>query len=216
MVVAVAQFGGFIWDSNAGGNAIEEWSCGISLQPTIGGPGVDTLVDAVAARIHTWFEAGGSGIDKTCSLEEVKFNLFAVATPWHQTTDPTVLHVYDTGTVRGGVTPAYRQPFTHSYKVSFDNSSRDRSTKGGFFVPRCAFEVGATGLLSSGEAGAAADQAQILINGLKTDTGWPVVVWSRKNGSTTAINRIRLGRKPDVQRRRSKDILENYLQRSVT
>lgn len=213
MPVALLVAGGNIYNANTGGSVIDIWSMSLALQPTIGGPSVEDFVSDVASNVATWFISSGAWIDATASLEFVKFNLYDT-TSGHQISDPTVEHVNSAGSVRGSHTPSVRQPFTHTYKVSMDDSTRSPRHRGGFYVPRCAAETQSDGLFSATDAGSMADAAKSLVDSLAATTSWPVCIWSRMDHATHNINRIRLGRRPDVQRRRSNAVPETYLQRT--
>lgn len=103
----------------------------------------------------------------------------------------------------------------NSYRVSLDNSTRNRRAKGGFFVSCVVLEVQADGRFSATDAENAADAAEYLINGVATASGMPVGVWSCTESAFYAINRIRVGRRPDTQRRRQNNLFESYVERLI-
>lgn len=99
---------GNVYDANAGGVVQEIWSCSLAMQPLIGSPDLEAIVDDVADVCRLWFIQADAGIDKTASLESVKLNYFADTSPFHQISDPTIEHVFPAGIIRGGVTPSVR------------------------------------------------------------------------------------------------------------
>jgi hypothetical protein len=201
-------FGGTITDGTATTSpAVEIWSCSVALV-VVDAWDPNSAIDDIYPLIVTWFEDADTCIHNTVTLDYVKANSYNILTG-RQITDPTVEHQFETGLVRGG-SGANTDAISKSYRVSIDNGTRDRRTRGGFFVPRTTMSVENNGRFNSGQVTAALGTASVLLDGLSNGFDASVGVWSRRDKSITIANRVRVGDVPDNISRRRNELRENY------
>lgn len=94
-----------------------------------------------------------------------------------------------------------------------------RSHRGRFFLPAFSTQVIDTrGELGTTSRDSVAAWAAALLGGINTTAGpgYQVVVWSRKNASTSVVTRVRVGNQFDVQRRRQNGVGEAYKEVAVS
>lgn len=208
MSLIVVRMSGHVYNSNTAGTVVEEWSCSLSLIGPLS-PDPSDYLAGISSACQAWFTNSDTGIDATAALEVVSVNEVDPITG-HQVNDPTIEDVLDTP-VRGALTPSVRQPLVNTYRVSLDSGVRSRRTKGGFYVPRVAFETQANGRLDPGDVGGAVEAAKSFLDAINdVDPSIAVGVWSRAGNSVTASTGVRVGDRADVIRRRSNEVIETY------
>lgn len=203
-------FGGRIYDATAGGNAVEYWSCSLSVSAVAFTTTLTAELAIAEPIIRTWFTSGNLAVSPTCSLEYVKYN--AIGANGKQTTDPTVQVLLPAST-RGGGSSSVMLPTFVSMRVSLDNQTRSRRAKGGFYLPRPASNVDVNGRWSSGITDIVADHTEAMLESLNSSLEGSVVIASGVDATNTVVTRLRIGRVPDVIRRRKNDLLESYVSR---
>jgi hypothetical protein len=206
-------FGGTIRTAAAGGDAIEIWSCSLSL---LQADPVDpaAVASVTGAAVQQWFVSPGANIHPSVRLEWIKNNEFNEVTGI-QVTDPTIEYAYPVD-YRGGGSSTVTHPIPTSYRISIDSSLRNASTRGGFFVPRAAAPIGSNGRFSTESMTAMTDAAELLLQSINAGVGMEIGVWSRKDGIVYTANRVRVGDVPDNISSRRNDLPENYLARDLS
>jgi len=184
---------------------IEQWSCSIATR-FVDGTFTDRLSD-IAGFCNTWFTDADSYISHTVTLDSVKFNGFDLATG-HQTTDPTNEHTYSP--FLRAPSSLNRYPLGTSYRISLDDGTRNRSHRGGFFVPRTTMQIDDSGRFDSTQIGNALATAATLLDAIDGLSNFSVGVWSRRNHAVTDVSRVRIGDVPDNISRRRNELREVY------
>lgn len=207
MSLIVCTWGGSINASNTTLSPVESWSNSLSLIGPVS-PDVHSLLPFVRTPLVDWFTGNNTGIDATVSLEWLKVNEFNISTG-KQITDPTNEYLWTTPP-RGYDALDFNAPMGTSYRVSLDDNTRSRTTKGGFFVPRTSLHVQHNGRFPTASVSAVVAAAQAFLLDLNTITGYDVAVWSRKDHSATTCTRVRVGDVPDNISRRRNDLDEAY------
>lgn len=214
MALVRLVWGGHIKNSDtSGGTDLDEWSCSLSLI-TAQDPDLLTIQSVAKTALQTFHGATGTRIGARAKLEWLKVNEFNPASPFQQITDPTVSDTYSTPTP-GAVTGSIFPTFT-ALKVSLDNGSRDRRTKGGFYLPLYAASPTVNGTYSTQHQTDVLSGFVTLHAALLTGTGvLDVGVWSKANGSVTAVTRVRVGNVPDFISRRKNALVETYVSQTI-
>lgn len=207
MALVVCTWGGSINASNTVSSPVEIWSNSLSLSAP-DAVDLDGLLALVRTPLVDWFEGNDTAIDATVSLDWMKVNEFNVVTG-RQITDPTVEYLFPTPP-RGYDALDYNAPMGTSYRVSLDNNTRNRRTKGGFFVPRTSLQVQHNGRFRTASVTAVAGAARDFMEALNLITGIQVGIWSRRDSSVTAVTRVRVGDVPDNISRRRDALDEAY------
>lgn len=206
-------WGGNFYGADAGGTAIDEWSCSLSLV-TATDPDMDFLSGAVPPIMKSYHTNSGMTIGARAAIEYVKVNEWEPGPPFHQITDPTKEVLY-TSSNRGSVLSNTTPPFV-ALKVSLDNGTRNRRTKGGFYVPMFSAALSQNGQYSSTITNSVRDTTIAMLGDLLVLAEVVSIgVWSRADGGTTAVTRVRVGSVPDVIRRRKNAIPEVYSTGSI-
>lgn len=214
MSLVVLQWGGRIVDDHGSTyNTVEEWSCSMSLLSTVS-PDPSTILATAGPLIASYHNDASSYVDSTALLDFIKCNEVDVATGI-QITDPTVELIYTTP-VRGGHGAGVYPILTSAYRVSIDNSTRDRTKRGGWFMPRGSFTTQGNGRIVPTQVAEMLTTATTLIDGLNAISNVSVGVWSRKNASVTAITRLRIGDVPDNISTRKNALAETYQATTIT
>jgi len=209
MGLAVLQFGGAINSDLLIPTPVEEWSASLSAF-TSAGYVPATHLAAVTTLVRQWFTRPTTGIHGSVSLDWVKWNAFDVATS-KQITDPTnevTVFPAERGQASGGAF----LPISTAYRVSMDDGTRSKRSRGGFFVPRPGISVKTDGRFPSAAMQDAVASAKLLVsslNGLGA-SDVTVVIWSRKYDAMTGVSRIRVGDVPDNISRRRNALAEAY------
>lgn len=206
MSLVVCTWGGTIWDNTEGGSAVEEWSNTVSFDGTL--PDLAASLADVKTAIQTWFTAATTRIHGTVSLDWVKLNQYDYVTG-HQITDPTIMATNTPGSVRGGYS-GVTMPFGTSYRISLDNGTRNRRSRGGFYVPRTSALVENNGRFGTAQINSMVSSADTMLEALQTELGMTLVVWSRAEGLGFPVTRLRVGNVPDNISRRRNDLREIY------
>lgn len=161
--------------------------------------------DIVAEECATWFQHADSKISSNAFLDLVKWNEINPATG-RQVTDPTLSTPQSN--VNGNASSD--QPITSSYRISYDNATRNPRTKGGFYVPRPSIVVQDDGRYSSANVGSIVTNTKAFFDVLAIVTGGVLGVYSRADRAFHQSTRFRVGDVPDNIRRRKNRMHETY------
>jgi hypothetical protein len=214
MSLVVVQWGGRISSSRSTITPSGEiWSCSMSLLAGTS-PVPSTISSVVAPAIAAYHSRALTHIDSTVLLDYVKVNEVDVETGL-QITDPTNEDLYVTPS-RGGATAGDYPPMTQACRVTIDNNTRSRTTRGGWFIPRPQLAIGGNGRADSSFVANIAASTATLIDAINAISGVSVGVWSRKNASVTAVTRLRVGDVPDNISTRKNGLPEAYNVTSIT
>lgn len=184
---------------------IEIWSCSLwSLQLDSSQP--LSINEIFAAAWSTFFQSTNVKIAFTCETTEIKSNVIDPTTGL-QITDPTV--VKDVSYF--GKASTVTVPTFQSCRVSLDDRTRNRSARGGFYLPRFSANLGQDGRYQAEDMENLAAAAKTLLNALGTTTGAEHPgIYSKTQKAFYPVSRVRCGNVPDFISRRKNDMEEAY------
>jgi len=202
-------FGGNIHAGSSPSSPVTEiWESGLSILMVSDAYFDQGTCDSFYGHLADWFTSADAHIADNVYLDYAKWNEFSLVTG-HQITDPTI--VTEAAGANAGASSS-DQPYTTSYRVSLDDSTRDPRHRGGFYVPRTAASVQDTGRWSGATVAAMVSAFQGLVDALNTNlAGTGVIgVWSRRDKAVHPSNRFRIGDVPDNISRRKNAMREAY------
>lgn len=186
------------------------------LKFTNNGPGASqSLVDACASAVQTMWSAAGTGIEAGYLLQYLRLaKLF---------TDGKYIagsisydHIYTTPPAGGGGTVTARFPLqTALCSTLVTAMPRGQAHSGRIYLPWFNAALGADHKWTSGNVNGRSAALATMITALNTALGGSCAVFSKgtKNsttGATNVVTGVKTGTRPDVQRRRAKQIAETY------
>jgi hypothetical protein len=203
------QFGGNSYDASAAGNQVEIWSCSLhAIAPAAYAP-TQVLADDLFVMAINYIADVDTGVASTEALEYLKVNAIDPVTG-RQQTDPTIQHLAASSSIRG-LAPG-QNPMSTSYRVTTDNGTRDRRTRGGWYVPRSGQTIPSTGRYTQAQNSQHVTKAQAFLAAINNyaPVDLTCAVYSKANKGAVPITRVRCGDVPDNISRRRNNLREVY------
>jgi hypothetical protein len=214
------EHGVLVWGGTLPGG--ETWSNSLRFAETqevtppandAAGWDVQEFLDHFTDVIKAHHANGGAMISNRCMLNFVKFNRVDIHGKYIDPTTFVNVFANIAGGVSGNVHP---NQVTIAVTLTTD-VTRGPANRGRIYAPMPACAVADTGLISVGDAQNIRDRYAQFITDLNDTPGLDLtdpnaVVMSRKSGApaTRLITGVAVGRALDTQRRRRRNLVENY------
>jgi hypothetical protein len=192
---------------------VETASCTLSWSPTV----IETLsqqaqADAWYADWAAWVSGADSQVQSNVSLQGVK--VCVIGTDGRMEGDP--YQKLSTGTAPVGVGTTNQHPLQTSLALTLVCGAAGKGRLGRIFLPPISFVLDSGGLLTSSQHGAIFAPLQTLMAALSAhvDTGLDLhlaVAGTTGTGTLRPVTSLRLGKAPDTQRRRRRNLDEAYV-----
>lgn len=206
---ARVQWGGTIYDSAdvLARVPVEIWSCTLNVAALA--PADVTVAGAQIATEVATYHASTINVDARCVLEFVKVNRIGADGRY---TDPETISFAKN--VKGNNNAAVGSIVT-SMRVSLDDGSRNPRARGGFYLPCQTTTIGSDWRWPVIHQNNVADATAAFLNAVNAIPSVTPVIASSVDGSLRPITRVRVGRRPDTQRKRANALVENYVTRTI-
>lgn len=202
----------------------ETWSFGLRFRPasaTLGATASDTLAQNIVNQLRTEYETlhatTNSLFMNTVFFDEVR--AYNIGPDGKATGAPRI--ATESAPVPGSSTN-HTMPWQGSLAVTLDAGYPAKGRFGRFYLPPQALTIEDTGLVMLTQAQSIFTNVQAFLaavsnlTGLDTGFGLAVVGGTGPDGTMRDVDRIRLGRVVDTQRRRRRQVAEAYLESDFT
>lgn len=191
----------------SGTHAVDEtFSFGFHIVPIVM---TDELMDEIEGVIGGYFGAPSWKVSSNCALTEIKYAQLDVDGRYASDDQPFVREV-NPPKLGGSAGPYVPQA---SMVVTLETAKRrGLAHEGRFYMPPTTLQAGANGQIVAGDQdalGAAVKNFLAALNDVLSPS-YVVVASSVRGGAINAVTGIRVGAVIDTQRRRRKNIPENY------
>ncbi len=196
----------------------ETWSFGLRFTPGAqpGNPfsasGFEQAdLDSMRARYSTFHNSVDARVSSFAFFREAR--AYEIGTDGRSMSEPLV----SSQTVIGGYLTTPQLPWQNSVAVTLDAGYPAKGRFGRFYLPPQCLTIEDTGLVSLTQATGVRTAVSSLLNDLSNlaglDLGFGLVVIGRTGveGTRRNVESVRVGRVVDTQRRRRRQVAENYL-----
>jgi hypothetical protein len=196
----------------------ETWSFGLRFKPSAG-PGAPFLasgfeqgdLDAMRARYSTFHNSVDARISSFAFFKECR--AYEIGTDGRSTSEPLV----SSQAAIGGYYSTPQFPWQNSVAVTLDAGYPAKGRFGRFYLPPQCLTIEDTGLVNVTQATALRTGVAAMLNDLSNlagvDVGFGLAVIGRTGpaGTSRNVESVRVGRVVDTQRRRRRQVSENYI-----
>lgn len=169
----------------------------------------ETHLDGLVTFMQTWWSAAASAIPSVFRMARLKLAIVQPDGKYPPTHVPFE-HDYDPAIAGGGSSTAIQALQVAGVTTLGTSAIRGRASKGRIYLPPVAGTL-VDFRFSNTQVGNRAAQCALLVGGLNDVFEAPALVMSRVGlGISREITQVRVGDLPDVQRRRARQLDDNY------
>lgn len=189
---------------------VEQWSVSTRWASATS-PISQQRINDIGALFRTFIITAAHGFSTAVFFKEARG--YEVGTDGRATTEPVI---YAAPAGSAGTTNSFHHPWQCSLVLSFEATGLGKGKRGRIYLPPMAFGIGATdGVITAAQALAVATGYKTFLDGVKalnTGSGPSQVIVGKTGaeGTMRDITLLRVGRVIDTQRRRRRNLAENY------
>lgn len=162
-----------------------------------------------------WVQRSTSKVMQSVKLMDVR--LYHIDADGHSVDDTII----SAGTPVSGVMTNDQHPFQCSIVTTLEAGTRGLGRFGRIYLPPCGVGIGQDGLMDGSTVNGMFTSVKTLLSDLSNlpgiDAEWGLVVAGRTgSGTLRPVDRVRMGKVMDTQRRRRRSLVEGYLSDAFT